>query len=274
MEVLDIKTIHRWGPINICPLGDIQAGIKACDIGLLKETIAQAVDNDCYFIGMGDYLDVASPSNRSRFANAGLYDSFHDFMEDHMREEEEKLIKILNPTKDRWLGWLHGHHLWEYRDGSTTDTHMSDALGGPYLGTSAMIRLFFRKGNKEAVCTIHATHGVGSGDPLRKLSSTASWMDADLFLMGHYHKRQAITLPRMSVVGERGSPVLVDTERKLICTGSYLRGYMQGSTAGALPHGGYVEEAMLQPVSLGSPMVRITPYMEHGVGRVHLEVVS
>ena len=44
------------------PLGDLQAGIAECDIDLLARKVNKALNLGAYFIGMGDYLDVASPS--------------------------------------------------------------------------------------------------------------------------------------------------------------------------------------------------------------------
>ncbi len=255
------KTIK--GPnegLKLCPLGDIQSGTEACDLDLLQRTVDRAMREQALFIGMGDYLDVASPSNRAKIKSAGLYDSVFEAMDSHMRQLQGELFDILRPTAGRWLGLLSGHHYWDYQHGGSTDTELSDMLETEFLGTSAMVRLEF---GKTAVCTIFAHHGQGSGSSstsaLVKLEKALQWVEADILLMGHYHRRNSAAVPRISVEMVSGKPVLVAREKRIVATGSYLKGYMQGMRKNGRPGDTYVGEAMLGPVALGSPMVSITP---------------
>ncbi len=269
MEILEYspqgQTRHTFDfkTLNIMPLGDIQAGPEESDLDLLRKNVKRGLEADAYFIGMGDYLDVASPSNRKIIAGSGLYDSVTKMMDDRMREEEEMLLRILEPTKGRWLGMLTGHHWWLYQDGTTSDTNLCRALETTHLGTCAMMRLKFRDANGHAMdCVIWAHHGVGAGAsataPITKLEKVMNWAEADIYLMGHQHKRVGASQPRF-YISEGKTPVLIAREKKLIGTGSYLKGYMQGSKKGGIAAGGYVEEAMMTPVALGSPLISITP---------------
>ena len=126
-----------------------------------------------------------------------------------------------------------------------------------------MIRLkFMDSARHSVVCTIWAHHGVGSGvgvaAPITKLERVLEWAEADLYLMGHQHKRAAGASPRFYIVGDK-TPIMVARERLLVGTGSYLRGYLRGSKADGRPGGTYVEKGMMRPVSLGSPLIRIEP---------------
>ena len=197
-----------------------------------------------------------------------------------MREEEEKLLKILAPTKDRWFGMLTGHHWWQFEDGSTTDTNLCKALNTKHLGTCSIVRLQFKDESKHYnECLIYAHHGVGSGvgagAPLRKLEQVMVWAEADLYLMGHQHKRVGAHQPRFYLTEGR-DPILIAREKCLVGTGSYLKGYMQGSKRGGVAAGGYVETAMMTPVSLGSPLIQITPRRvqksDHEVRDLEIEV--
>jgi hypothetical protein len=68
------------------------------------------VEQGAYFIGMGDYIDFMSPSNRARFQNAGLYDTTVKSVDDKARSLVEDLwLKALKPSKGRWLGLLEGN---------------------------------------------------------------------------------------------------------------------------------------------------------------------
>ncbi len=273
MQLVDVEI--GVSELVLCPLGDIQSGTPASDLDLLSRIVDDALKQNAYFIGMGDYVDVASPSNRKAWSHMQHYDSFEDAMDNHMREEEKAVMEILRPTKGRWFGLLQGHHFWQFQDGTSTDQHLAEQLDTEHLGQCAMVRAWFPNNQ---MFTTWAHHGQGGGatlgSPLTKMEKIAGWADADLILMGHHHKIMPADMPRMSVMGERGNPVLVERKRKLVCTGSYLKGYMQGSSKGGRPTGTYVEEAMLSPVSLGSPIIRITPVAHHGVQTFDIQVLS
>ena len=252
-----------WQPIKLMPLGDCQAGVDSCDLDLLAKSIDRGMREGAYFIGMGDYLDVASPSSRAKLKAAGLYDSVWETLDDAMLRHEADLMRILEPTIGRWFGLLEGHHTYEYQNGSTTDINLCRQLGTDFLGSCTMVRLRFDDGNRHCVdCVIWAHHGVGAGvtaaAPITKLERVVEWTEADLYLMGHQHKRVAAATPRFYVVGNK-NPTVVARERLLVGTGSYLKGYMKGSVSGGRLGGTYVEKAMMRPVSLGSPLITIIP---------------
>ena len=258
MEVFLTRTL-KFEPITIMPLGDIQSGVASCDMDLLAENVQKGMEAGAYFIGMGDYIDCASPSNRAALKSARLYDTIYSTMDEAVGRQMRDLMEIIAPTKGRWFGMLTGHHVWEFQDGTTSDTRLCDELQTTHLGDAAMIKLHFADSKKELDCIIWAHHGEGSGTtvaaPLNKLEKVIEWAEADLYLMGHQHKRVAANVPRFYIVEE----TLVARERVVVCTGSYLKGYMQGSKAGPRAGGTYVEKGMMRPVSLGSPMIRLIP---------------
>src|SRR3990170_916140 len=257
-----------WEELRLMPIGDIQFdGLpnSACDIDRLQRHLTWGVRNDVVFFGMGDYTDFASPSNRAHLKSAGLYDTTQRIIEQAADTGLERLKEILEPTRGRWLGLLEGHHFFEFEDGTTTDMQLAKFLGAPFLGTCAMLRLTFgRQAKGKGInCVIWAHHGVGSGvtvaAPLNKLERVAAHFDADIYLMAHHHKAVSAMLDRLYVTS-KGKPALIDRTKALVATGSFLRGYMQGSQAGpGRPRGGYVEQRMLMPVALGGPLLTITP---------------
>src|SRR5689334_21723076 len=114
MELLTFKLdrpISDHRPIFVAPIGDIQwsgeRGPTSKDI--LKRHIDRCLKLDAWYIGLGDYIDFMSPSNRQRFKEAGLYDTAQDVVDDKALELTYELYeKFLRPTKGRWLGMLHG----------------------------------------------------------------------------------------------------------------------------------------------------------------------
>src|SRR5882672_622847 len=100
-------------PLVICPIGDLQfTGQKGSLAGdLLKRHLDRCLELGGFFLGMGDYIDAFSPSNRQRLRAAALYDTAEDVIDDKVMELVDELFdKYLKPTKGRWLGLLHGHH--------------------------------------------------------------------------------------------------------------------------------------------------------------------
>lgn len=262
MEVVSIKL--PLNPFLICPLGDIQAGTPSSDLDLLDKCVTKALAAGAMFIGMGDYVDVGSPSNRKAWKASAFYDSIYFTMDEAVKKIEDDLYKILAPTKGKWLGMLSGHHFWQYETGNTTDTNLCQRLGAKHLGDSAMVVVRFQDKNKHAAsCTIFAHHGAGSGTtlgaPLNKIERVIEWAEADLYLMGHQHKRVAANVPRFYV---NSKDKLVARERLVVGTGSFLKGYMQGSEMGGRKQGTYVEKGMMRPVSLGNPLIMVYPSRE------------
>jgi hypothetical protein len=255
--------------ILVMPIGDIQWSGRDDEVamGMLKRHVQWGVDRGAWFIGMGDYIDFLSPSNRARFAAAGLYDTALKTVDDKAASLVEDLwLQALKPSKGRWLGLLEGHHFHEYRDGTTTDQDLANRLDAPFLGTCAFVRLVLTmSGSRRGNVTVWCHHGVGGGvtlgAPLNKLERLLASWEADIYLIGHHHKKVAGPIDRVEAVwnGNRGKPGLVHRTKVIACTGGFLKGYAAGDRQGKIPRGGYVEQKMLNPVALGGILLKIRP---------------
>lgn len=255
------------------PIGDIQwAGDQAeVALGMLKRHIQWGVDHGAYFIGMGDYVDTFSPSNRARLTGAALYDTAVKALDKDAELRVDELYReALKPSKGRWLGLLEGHHYHQFRNGMTTDQYLADKLDAKFLGTSAYVRLLFRASKPSAShpkmgsVMIWCHHGAGSsgtqGGSLNKIAAVANSWDADIYLMGHHHRKNGAPIDYVRpVYPPRGKPHLSYKTKLLVVTGSFLKGYIEGRRDGIVPRGGYVEQKMLNPVQLGGVLVKIRP---------------
>ena len=277
--------------VRILPICDIQYGAKGCDIDRLQAHVKWGLDNDCYFVGLGDYVDVASPSNRRKFAAANLYDSVRDAMDSVSERFSSELIEILKPTKGRWLGLLSGHHYWEFQDGTTTDTRLCQALNAPYLGDGAakvILQMAYtpktsvgRRGRPERKLTeahIWLHHGQGAnkvpGGGVSPLYHISSRIFAHIYLMGHRHSKEAVKLPWVNHhVTKNGVVHEYHLNRVLAVCGGFLAGYKMGSVGPTgLPAAGYIEKAMLPPTALGGLMLYVRPKMHHETGMPLIDV--
>lgn len=259
--------------VLLMPVGDIQysGDDKAIALGMLKRHVQWGVDHNAYFIGMGDYLDTFSPSNRERLANANLYDTGKGAV-DKMAHDlvNELYTKALAPSKGRWLGLLEGHHYHEFKDSTTTDQELADLLGAPALGTSAYARLrFVRPGERGRAndVLIWAHHGTGGGSsisaPINKLAPMIQGFKADIYIMGHFTSKDGKPIDYVEPVYPKGNssgkPQLIYRTKILACTGGFMKSYRAQAREGAAPRGNYAEQKMFRPASLGGVLIKIRP---------------
>ena len=262
------------------PIGDVQLGSAGVDLDRLKKQIAwcnaqeEAGGPPVYHIGMGDYIDILSPSNRAAWKSTRLYDSAHQAMEDKAEEYEQEFIKIMESRRGKILGLLSGHHYFEHEDGTTSDTRIAQALHAPFLGTCAFVRLSFKgeTSSRQLKCTIWAHHGTGSGmqpgAPLNRLLPIMLTFEADIYLIGHQTKKPVAKMPRI-YMAEKPPFRLIAKNKVLAGTGGFTKGYEQGSrNLAGVPQGSYVEQGMMAPVSLGSILLKIRPVFGSGKGTV------
>lgn len=261
METIRIRL--PWKDTVIAPIGDLQWNGDRNEIALdlLKKHIDRALGMNAYFLGMGDYIDFMSPSNRARLQSADLYDGPLKTMDDAAMRLVTDVATILKPTSGRWLGLLEGHHFYQLSSGITTDMKLAEMLGTRHLGTCASLTLSFE--NRGTVI-LWAHHGMGSGKahaPIMKLENLAPYWQADIFLIGHMTKVASAPLNRCYPVFPAKSDIGYQKHRKYYVTGTggWSKGYMDQSRQGQVPRGGYVERKMLNPVCLGAPLVRLVP---------------
>ncbi len=289
MELVDASSVHSlvfpWEPLQIMPVGDIQYDGKggATDVNRLRRHLAWGIKHKVHFIGMGDIVDVLSPSNRQRFMAAGLYDTAQTFFDDAVTRLEKEILEILLPTRGMWIGILQGHHFYNHLDGSTSDTRFAEWLDAPYLGDCAIVRLHFKdegSGKRAKTIKMWAHHGNGGSGVLptaiynKLYHQKVRYPAVRLFLMGHVPQLGHVVLEGLDAEGSIGKPHLTHEDTHLVATGGFSRSYQQGSRFAGRPQGGYAEKAMMPPAVLGGALITITPerYKRGGQDYVALDV--
>ena len=267
-----------WKPLHVWFLGDIQwhGDPDSVAVDHLKRTIAQALEDEVRghtvrFIGMGDYIDFASPSNRSRLKSADLYDTAMSVIDQKALALTREVYGFLKPTKGKWLGMVEGHHFHELKDGTTTDMRLCEMLDAEFFGTTGLLKVQFQRivTTSRISVVIWFAHGTGNGQtgyyPLGRLEKkSAEWEQVDVFAMGHTTK---MAHEFQNKVYPRWAPTMDQAHRKviLIGTGGYSKTYVLGATQGRVPRGGYAEQRMLNAAIIGSPVLHVRP-MTHRYG--------
>lgn len=255
--------------VLVVPVGDIQwyGDEKGTALSMLKKCIQWGVDHGAYFLGMGDYVDAFSPSNRQRLRSAALYDTAHSVIDQKAEALVKELYEVaLKPSRGRWLGLLEGHHYHQFGTGITTDMMLADMLKTRHLGTAAYVRLRFLRGGtaggQDVLIWCH--HGSGAGQTpaavLNKLHKTAAQWKGDIFLMGHLPRKCTDSIDALEpIFPQKGDPYLIHRTKILAGTGGYMKTWVPQSRQGIVPRGGYGEQAMYTPASLGGVLVKIRP---------------
>jgi hypothetical protein len=246
----------------LMPLGDIHFGSQDFPTQHLKDNIQWALDHGCTFLGMGEYLDFTSSSQRQSMGV--LRESTKEIIDDMIKEQANELMEILSPTASHWIGLLEGDHRWDFVGGTSVDQYLCGLLHTKFLGTSAMVRISAGvRGHPEADTILYAHHGIGSsrtaGGHLNRVEDLLKAMDADIYLMGHSHPKVGTVLDRQDITSDY---IHYHRTKILARTGSWLKGYI---SHGPLPltepasksRGTYVEQRAYTPSALGSICIGI-----------------
>jgi len=254
-------------PFHLIPFGDIHRSAPLCHEEKWKEFIAWAKPMpDAYFLGMGDYDDLVSTSERAGLIGARLHDSTMQTIESTFKKYTDRLVSELSFMKGRIIGLLEGNHFGVFQNGTTTTQRMCEALECKYLGCSAFIRLVADTGKNHTVSIdIWAHHGMGAarlvGGSLNRVQQMAEAAEADIYLMGHDHKKSIATTNRLRLGLSRAGDVKLSHRKALLArTGSFLRGYVPGANS-------YVADRMLNPTDLGVVKIELTPKRERAKDR-------
>lgn len=264
MIVLTKDIPYKYGDtIKILPLFDIHMGNTLCDERALKRDL-EAVDDQTYIIGGGDWLDSIIVKDSKRYRKS-MDSTEGDAVID---EQIDRMYWMIEPYKDKIIGLGTGNHEDAIVSHCSTNPikRLCVALDVPFLGISSLVRLRFRENDgrgRTVLIRIHHGWGGGSrtqGGDITKFSRDTAYWDADIFLYGHCHKKQDDRIPRMGITGS----VLHSKPKVLAICGSYLRTFTNDANVS------YSEAKGYPPTEIGAPIICITPDNKW----VKIEVIS
>jgi hypothetical protein len=221
-------------PIRLIPFGDIHRDSDMHAHRAWQDFLTYAKkQKNALFLGLGDYTDGVSTSERIVLNDPGLHDTTKRTLDDVYKGVARTLGNELGFMRGRCLGLIGGNHYFAFPDGQTTDHLLAHQLGCRFLGVSSLLRVVFNFGNKrDAYLDIFAHHGKGGGslpgsqfNTIEKMAQTA---EADIYLMGHTHAKGCIpSSPRLRLMRSTHKPYIHLEERTpwLGRTGSFLKAY-------------------------------------------------
>lgn len=256
-------------PIKIIPFGDVHRDSEMHAHSTWQEFLAYAkAQKNAYFLGMGDYTDGVSTSERAILNASNLHSTTKISMGDMYKGVVRTLANELGFMRNRCIGLLGGNHYFDYNDGQNTDHLLAAALGTRHLGVHSFILVRLMVGGRtngsgntaHIPLWIQAHHGLGGGslagsqyNPIQKMGHM--FPRAHINLMGHSHGKGC----------NGGNVVLVPREIKEFpfftvdeqpCwqgrTGSFLKVYEDGKSS-------YNVDACRSPNALGWIEFEVTP---------------
>ena len=281
MKTTGLFTTHRvevevelGKPFKLIPFGDIHRDSDMFADTHWKEFLQYAKEQkNAMFLGMGDYTDGVSTSERIVLSNSGMHDTTKNTFKDVYKGVAKNLVNELGFMRGRLIGLLGGNHYFDFGNGDTTDHVLAASLGTKFLGVCSFIRLslkFKGRGDKGLCLDIFAHHGKGGGTTpgaqFNTIEKMLSGADADIYLMGHTHGKGCIpSSPRIKLVG--GGKELSVRERTpwLGRTGSFLKAYESGKVS-------YNVDAGRSPCALGWIEFEITPVRSQAGDEDHTEL--
>lgn len=248
-------------PFKLIPVGDIHRDSDMFADSHWEEFLSYAkAQKNALFLGMGDYTDGVSTSERIVLSDFGLHDTTRNTLKDVYKGVSKTLVNELGFMRGRVIGLIGGNHYFDFGDGNTTDHLLAAALQTKFLGVCSLIRLSlkFKGTNKAVSLDIFAHHGKGGGstpgaqfNTIEKMLNSA---DADIYLMGHTHGKGCIpSSPRIKLVDDKKGGVIVRERTPWLGrTGSFLKAYESGKAS-------YNVDAGRSPCALGWIEFEITP---------------
>lgn len=198
---------------------------------------------------MGDYDDLASTSERHILANRSLHNDTCLTLEDKYRSNVDRLLNEIWFMHGKLIGLVEGNHYGEFKTGITTTQLMAEKLRCPYLGVSAFVSLEISNIGKKHKLDIWAHHGLGSGrstgSSINNVEKMVDVAEADIYLMGHDHKKHAAKRSKLALMNYKGRLMLKDKTIVLARTGSFLKGYEAGKPS-------YIADSAYTPNDLGN----------------------
>ncbi len=264
---ISIHYPSRSSIFNIVGIGDIHIGNVGCDIKRLEEIITWIKKTpNTYVVGMGDYCEAIQIDD-PRFDERSIDPEFKIRDISHLISKQIKeVVNLFMPIKNRILGLLAGNHEETYRLHYRRDIIYEIAerlnLQDKVLGYDGFIQIIFTRKPKNIkgtsnIFTIYATHGFGSarksGSKVNRLEDFSHYIDAELIMVGHEHKK--IIAPPIVKLGINNAGKLYQRKVLAVMTGSFLRGYMENATT-------YIEKKGYAPCDLGIVKVMYKPHTQ------------
>lgn len=246
-------------PIKLIFFGDVHRDSPNCAVSKWREFLDYAKhQKNAWFFGMGDYVELCSTSEREALLRASMHESAKTRFDDVAKGAIKQFANEVEFMRGRLVGLINGNHYWSFPDGTNSDQKLCGHLGCRYLGVSSFVRLTFEANNGHRnTLDVWAHHGAGGarlpGGSINRVDQMRDHAEADVYVMGHDHKRGVFPAnPRLCIARDASHGLkLQERQAYLIRSGSFLKSYEDGQSS-------YNVDAARGPSSLGWAELEVT----------------
>lgn len=256
-----IYTVHKkviklksWNDIvPIWFFGDVHRDAVACDKERWKWFLKKSEqDKEAYYMGMGDYHDLASSREQVHLNRNDLHETTMETLDEVVEKNNRDFCVEIKQMRGRLLGLMDGNHNWRFPNGSTASEDLANRMGCEHLGWLTHFTLLFKSGGKVQSVHIVACHGRAGGKRIGTSINQVEDMKAifpiaDIYIMGHNHDRGAwpIDVLYPTAGGQ------IKQKRQFLCrSGSFLKAYEKGRS-------NYATGMLLRPADMGALKLNI-----------------
>lgn len=280
MEHIKKDVRNLKGDLVIVPMGDLHSNTDGCDkerlAGLFAWIKRQQKKKEVLILGVGDYIDAWSPSERAVIGGGksgyGLHETSYEELDRVAFALSDRFLEYFKGVKPGSVVELgEGHHFMTFKSKKSgkycnlsTTEYMCDKLGAKFGTEVAYVEFLLPHGLKLKVV---ATHGYGGArtDGARVVKRTRmadTFGDAHIYLMGHDNTKAVYTKQRIGFDGGE----MYALKQYFCGTGSFQRAYTIGGETN------YVERLLLPPNDLGVVMIHVQVEERKGKWRLDYHI--
>jgi hypothetical protein len=256
----DIEVVKIGEPIYLIPFGDIHKESYLHDAHHWKKFLDWAGKKKrAYFLGMGDYCEISSATERIVLGNPQLHETTSTRLERFYLDCVGSFEKDIKFMDGKLIGLLEGNHYSMLSNGATTTMELARRMNTKYLGVCSLIRLSFHYKTHNASIDIFAHHGKGGsrlvGAKLNNVQQMAEIARANIYLMGDIHAKVAGDADKFELKHGKGGLRMRKIKEIYARTGSFTKGYVENEPS-------YVVDSLLNPTNIGVIKIELTPQRE------------
>lgn len=223
---INVKKFNE--PFFIDIWGDVHLSSDLCDLEAWEEFKKTVNQPNHYYLGMGDYDDFLSTSEREHI-KSGFHDDSERTLNDVADRNVRRWVNEISFMKGKLIGLLEGNHFYRYESGITTTQMLCDKLNCKYLGTNAFVLINLRRDKHHCqTLKLWLHHGMGAGNTIgasiNKVTDMARHGRADVYVMGHDHNLFGVVEPIYDVPHSQTTKNVYEKDIAYIRSGSFLCG--------------------------------------------------
>lgn len=255
-------TVGRSDWIRLVFLGDVHIGNITTNEDLIHKCVNR-IDKDktAYWVDLGDRCDFINTKD-TRFELGALPKWVLNEFPDIVGACSYRYSEFFKPIANKCIATVSGNHEDAILKHQERDVYseINRLLGiKSNLGVCGFVRLKFKRARK-TIWTLDmflhhgASGGRSVGSSANFLSNMAKGFDADIYAMGHTHKK-VVYSDRVYGLNSVGN--VEEKDRVFINVGSFMSGYVNADSSG------YAEKRLLYPQAVGPVELWLHPDKHH-----------